>query len=47
MSNILMKVLIAEYFIIMLACLSEGRFMFGMYWAGAIILNMAVILGME
>jgi len=42
-SHWMLKILITEYFIVMIFCLIEKKYDMSMYWFGAIVLNMAVL----
>jgi hypothetical protein len=44
MSNFLIKILLAEYVIIMVVCLFEKNWPRATYWLGAIILNYSLLL---
>lgn len=47
MSIFLTKILILEYTVIMIVCLIEQKYIFALYWLGAIILNWAVMMGLK
>lgn len=47
MSNLLIKFLLVEYFIIMGVCVWEAKFNMALYWIGAIILNYAILRGLK
>ena len=47
MSQTLIKILCAEYFVIALVCIFEGNLPRTLYWCGAIILNLGVLWGMR
>jgi hypothetical protein len=42
-----MKILIFEYAILAIVCLFEKKFNIGLYWFGAVILNIAVLRGLK
>jgi len=47
MSTIIMRILLAEYFVLVIACLYEknwGRFV---YWIGASLIQLAVLLRLK
>ena len=44
MSTWLMHLLLIEYVVIALVCLAEGKWVMGMYWGAAFLLNWSVIL---
>jgi len=47
MSQFLIKLLVAEYIIIMITCLLEHNWWRAFYWLGACILNIGVLGGMR
>jgi len=46
-SNWLIRALIVEYAVIMAVCLIEHRWLMGLYWFGALILNTAILWGFK
>jgi hypothetical protein len=47
MSNWLIRILILEYIIIMMVCVWERNFARSLYWLGAVILQLGILLGMK
>lgn len=47
MSNLLVKILLFEYIMIMFSSIIEGRYIFALYWFGAVVLNYSVLIGMK
>jgi hypothetical protein len=42
-----MRILLAEYVVIAIACLLEGKIPQTLYWIGAVILLIGVMMGMK
>jgi len=47
LSNTLIKILLVEYVAIMVACIIENNWVKCLYWLGASILNLSILLGMK
>lgn len=47
MSNILIRILLIEYIIVMLMCIYEKNIPKSLYWFGASILQISILLGMK
>lgn len=45
MSTLLMKLLLVEFIIIGLFCLVEGRYALSLYWLGACVIQVSLIIG--
>jgi hypothetical protein len=47
MSNLFIKILLAEYFVIMIVCAVEKNWARTLYWFGASLLQISILWGMR